>query len=363
MSKDEGLKKINLTVKIKEILSTMKEKEEIVLKRRCGLEGQKPQTLQAVGADLSLTRERIRQIEKRAFEKIRERRLIEQELPSLYSFLIRLFKQYGGLVDEQLIIQKTAQKIEQNEEPLFSSNIKFILRASGFSKLKKSLLLKPAWTNLRIIDQELCEEAVLKFKEILEKEGKPMPLDLLITCFKETDFYKKQKDNLSDNFLRGIVYSASLLMQVEDTNDWGLVSWPTINPKTIREWTYYVIKKYGQPIHFTKVGELIKKYSSYKDFNLKTVHNVLISDKRFVLVGNGIYALKEWGYEPGTVFDVMVKIFKKVGRPLTTTEITKLVLKERQVKPNTVLVNLQNKKAFKRIKRATYILIPSKNNL
>ncbi|MGB9680829.1 MAG: HTH domain-containing protein, partial [Minisyncoccia bacterium] len=131
---------------------------------------------------------------------------------------------------------------------------------------------------------------------------------------------------------------------------------PEINPKTIHEWTYYVVKNFGKPIHFTKISDLIKKESPKKEFNIKTIHNVLISDSRFVLVGNGLYALKEWGYEPGTVADVIVRIFKKEKRPLNTQEITEKVLKERIVKKNTILVNLQNRKLFKKVARATYQL-------
>jgi hypothetical protein len=40
------------------------------------------------------------------------------------------------------------------------------------------------------------------------------------------------------------------------------------------------------------------------------VHNELIRNKDFVLVGRGIYALKEWGYEPGTVSHVIEAILK-----------------------------------------------------
>jgi RNA polymerase primary sigma factor len=42
-----------------------------VLCRRFGLDGQAPQTLEEVGSDLGITRERVRQLESRALRELR----------------------------------------------------------------------------------------------------------------------------------------------------------------------------------------------------------------------------------------------------------------------------------------------------
>ena len=92
----------------------------------------------------------------------------------------------------------------------------------------------------------------------------------------------------------------------------------------------------------------------------QTVHNELIKDPRFVLVGRGLYALKEWGYEEGQVKDVILKILKEARKPLPKEEILAGVLKQRMVKENTVLLNLNNKKYFLKTPEGKYI---SKDNL
>ena len=55
---------------VREILSSLDDKEARVLKLRFGLEGKSPQTLQKIGNALHLTRERVRQIEQRAIRKL-----------------------------------------------------------------------------------------------------------------------------------------------------------------------------------------------------------------------------------------------------------------------------------------------------
>ena len=107
-------------------------------------------------------------------------------------------------------------------------------------------------------------------------------------------------------------------------------------------------------MHF---GEVAKKISSYfdKSANSATVHNELIKDGRFVLVGRGLYALSDWGYKYGTVRDIIKYIIKSEG-PSSKEDIVKKVLKERYVKENTILVNLQNRDYFKRSKEGKYLI-------
>ena len=128
---------------------------------------------------------------------------------------------------------------------------------------------------------------------------------------------------------------------------YGLKDWPEINPRGVKDKAYLVFKKLGKPLHFNEVAKLIEGALS------QTVHNELIKDPRFILVGRGIYALKEWGYTPGQVKDVIFKILKEDG-PLTQSEILERVLKQRLVKESTILLNLNNKKHFLRDTQGRY---------
>jgi len=80
--------------------------------------------------------------------------------------------------------------------------------------------------------------------------------------------------------------------------------------------------------------------------NPATIHNDLISDERFVLIGRGVYALNEWGYKSGVVSDVVQEILKKSAEPLTKEKIIEEVLKQRDVKANTVILALNKDERF-----------------
>jgi RNA polymerase sigma factor (sigma-70 family) len=57
--------------KIQEMVDDLDEKERSVIRMRFGFDGEDPRTLQEIGEALDLSRERIRQIEAKAKEKLR----------------------------------------------------------------------------------------------------------------------------------------------------------------------------------------------------------------------------------------------------------------------------------------------------
>ncbi|MGH7237493.1 MAG: hypothetical protein ACREGF_03080, partial [Candidatus Saccharimonadales bacterium] len=153
---------------------------------------------------------------------------------------------------------------------------------------------------------------------------------------------------------------ASTSKQIATLNGrWGLIKWPMVNPKNIRDKIYVILKENGQQMHFNEIAAAIKGSDfKRKDVTTQAIHNELIKDQRFVLVGRGIYGLKEWGFKKGTVSDIIADVLREAGQPLHRDEIVKRVLKSRFVKEPTILLNLQGKPQFKRVSRATYDLEP-----
>ena len=65
------------------MLSVLTEREQKILKMRFGLEDGKSHTLEEVGQEFSVTRERIRQIEAKALSKLRK----HKDAKKLYEYL------------------------------------------------------------------------------------------------------------------------------------------------------------------------------------------------------------------------------------------------------------------------------------
>jgi RNA polymerase primary sigma factor len=66
---------------LSEALTRLNPRMRLVIAKRFGLDGQPPQTLEQVGAELGVTRERVRQLESRALRELRS------QAPQLYLYL------------------------------------------------------------------------------------------------------------------------------------------------------------------------------------------------------------------------------------------------------------------------------------
>ena len=138
----------------------------------------------------------------------------------------------------------------------------------------------------------------------------------------------------------------------------GLIDWPEIKPRSVKDRAFLVFKKHQKPLHFREITLLIDQLDTTeirdKKTHPQTVHNELIKDVRFVLVGRGMYALGEWGYKPGTIADVITNVLKEKPHLASKDEIVNEVLAQRMVKKNTILIKLSNKKYFQRNAEGKY---------
>lgn len=164
----------------------------------------------------------------------------------------------------------------------------------------------------------------------IKKHGEPITIEVL---FEQLSGYETPSQ---------VQALASLSKSLANLKDmWGLIKWPTVNPKNIRDKIYVILADNEKPMQFSDIAEKIKESDfKRKDVTQQAIHNELIKDKRFVLIGRGIYALDNWGYKKGTVSDIIADVLKKAGEPLHRDEIVKRVLKSRQVKETTILLNL-----------------------
>jgi hypothetical protein len=331
----------------KSLLSHLDKKPRDILEQRFGLcsSGNPPKTLEAIGQGYGITRERVRQIEEDALARLRKSDGFSN-LGNVFNELKNKIDLLGGLVHEKEFLN-----LFSGDTPV-KYHIRFLLvLGDDFKHLKEDDDFHHRWT----IDQKRAEGIHESFRKLHRELS---PDDLLTEKEMFSRFVSHIKNTAGVNIDKDIIPPLIKISRLIDSNalgEWGHISSPAIRPRGVRDLAYLTMRRHGSPMHFRETAEAVSKIFS-RPVNAQTVHNELIKDNRFVLVGRGLYALKEWGYESGIVRDVIRKVLLSNG-PLSKEEIVKIVMKERYVKENTILINLQNSKYFKKNSSGAYIAI------
>ncbi len=331
---------------VKRLLGVLPERAQDIMEKRYGLgSNTRRLTLEAIGEEYGITRERVRQVESFSLNAISRSSIYKKEL-ALFDELKDLIKNCGSLVQENgFLCEVSSDKSVQN-------HIHFLLVVGdAFHKLKEDDYFHRRWTidrdlsekvhrALHALYKSLSEDEIISETEIITRLLKHLQEVVKVTADEEVarrwlDVSKKVKSN--------------------PLGDWGLADAPHIKMRGVRDYAYLVLRRAGAPMHFSAVAREIEKTFD-RSAHVATTHNELIKDKRFVLVGRGLYALRDWGYREGIVRDIIRSVLKRHG-PLDKERLIGEVLKERHVKPNTIVVNLQNKRYFKRTERGRYALV------
>lgn len=328
----------------KDILDTIeREREREIVSRRFGLFDRK-ETLEQIGELLGITRERVRQLEKAVVAKLKTQ-AENGQLPHLAE-VQDTFKKTIEDLGKVARIQDVSAALTSENSRLDQARIAFLAQlCPELAVIEDNDHFHHAVGLSVIHDEKKIKDHVNQIIDTIKKIGEPADIETVAAKTGHPDPKHVQA-------LAGVSKQLASL-----NNRWGLVKWPMVNPKNIRDKIYVILKEQGKHMHFNEIAEAIKGSDfKRKDVTTQAIHNELIKDKRFVLIGRGIYALKEWGYEKGTVADIIADVLRKAGEPLHRDEIVKRVLKSRYVKETTILLNLQGKPQFKRVAKATYEL-------
>lgn len=331
---------------VKRLLNSLPDRAQDVIIGRFGLnQDGEEMTLESIGKKYGITRERVRQIENYAINHIRKSEVYNKE-ESVFEELKDVIKQMGAVVGEDQLLNYLSK------DEVAQKHIHFLLVVgNNFEKIKEDPEFKHRWH----IDNTLAE----KIHEALRKLYSGLGDDEIIPEAEIISSFLEHLKDVSDEYKQDEILtrwlSISKNIAKNPLGEWGKSKSPNIKTKGVRDYAYLILRRHGSPIHFREVAKLIGEVFN-KKAHIATTHNELIKEPRFVLVGRGLYALKEWGYSTGVVKDVIREVLEKNG-PLSKEDILEKVLKERYVKQNTVMVNLQNPKYFKKNKQGLYTVI------
>jgi len=304
----------------KDLLKNLPQRTTDVIERRFGLKSGSRETLEAIGASYGITRERVRQIENEAFSKIKP--ALEKDA-NVKNQLKSVLSGFGGIKKEDDLLEVFGK---DKNHALF-----LLTSLSDFERTPEDNDFHACWS----VGKDAVVDAKKSVKATIAKLSK-----------------EKKTIKLTGSYL-----DISKKIQKGPDGKFGLSNWIEINPKGIKDRAYLVLRDEKEPVHFTQIAGKIEKlpFGSGK-VHTATVHNELIKDDRFVLVGRGLYALKEWGYQSGIVRDVITKTIQDAKKPLSKEEILAKVSQQRFVKENTIALNLQNRNYFLRNSQGNYTI-------
>lgn len=334
----------------KDILKALSSKEKDVIERRIWLRWEK-ETLQNIGDSFTpnITRERVRQIEDSGIKKI-WRVIKATELVKIQEYSKEILEEHGWLLTKEKLVNAIIKGFELNNN-MNSSILETIVQSDYDIVKSKPKLGTRTYFFLPKISKKSIDAIYKEAMAILKKRK---------DVIDKTSLYEMVKINLKNPNIKNI-FIDSILNVYEDIvfgeeTLIGLSKWKILNPKTLKDKAQYILRKEKIPMHFVSIANKITETMGEK-VKINTIHNELIRNSEFVLVGRWIYALKDWGiYKPGTVLDMIVDIMKKAGEPMATEDIIAKVLKVRKVKNTTIYMNLQNKKTIERVWRNYYKL-------
>ncbi|MDH5442598.1 MAG: HTH domain-containing protein [Candidatus Nomurabacteria bacterium] len=340
--------KIRLTFRpkqaTKKLLKGLKDRDQYVISNRFGLETGERRTLESIGQEYGITRERVRQIENYALNAIRKSESFE-EAQTIFEEIKTIITDMGGVVGEDSLLSEIGEdEISQNHIHLY------LVLGDQFTKQKENNHFKHRW----IVDNDTADkvhDALLAIRDELSKHDLVPESDILKRV---ADHLEGVADKYRNDEHAGRFLNLSKSLGKNPLGEWGRAESPAVRTRGIKDYAYLVMRRHGSPMHFREVAKSITETFDKKT-HVATTHNELIKDPRFVLVGRGLYGLGEWGYKEGVVRDVIKQLISEHG-PMNKDEIVDRVLKERYLKRNTILVNLMNNKHFKKTSDGKYDL-------
>lgn len=334
---------------IENLLTRLESRQKKILEKRFGVENGERQTLQSIGVYFGITRERVRQVEGQGIKKIKSLLAAKKIIfPEQAMFVKNYLDAVGGIRREDLFARDLKYLVSSSGEKwlnFFDWKLKFLFSfTDGIRFVEPDENFYGFWHS----NDEAREKALKTVKEFCH---------LCQSAGRQKIIVQKTHLNRIQSLTEIGYLALSKKFGLNVFGDFGLSSWPEIRPRIVGDKAYLVLKKYGRSLHFRELAAEINRLGfDAKKAHSQTVHNELIGDERFVLVGRGVYGLAEQGYLPGTAREVLIRILRQRG-PLSFPRIIQLVQKERFLRENTILLNLQNKHYFQKLPDNRYAFI------
>ncbi len=318
------------------------ERSRQVIRLRFGLDGGGQRTLQQVGDQLGLTRERIRQIEKRSLEKLKKGISVGL-IRALHIAIEKEIKTQGGLMSLAQIGECVAELTEIGEIDLDSVvSLLLSLQPDQFVQVKKN----KRW-GLKEAPLNLVQPVSKQLVQILQAVSAPLPQVDLIERLIQSKLYSEDKIQhlVSTRFIMACLSTDDRFEEIEG-NQWGLTRWRKRRTDEI----VMALRKLSKPSHFTEIAKVANEMLPPSQRASTRVYHAQLGNKPhlFAWVGPGTFGLVEWGLTRARFYvDIAEELLQKRGKPLTFEEIFPVINAEREASPSSIIFMLGTNRRFR----------------
>ncbi len=271
---------LTISEEIKNVFCEIDERQMYVLQQRLGLQDGQQRSLEVIGQELGLTRERVRQIEKKAKDRLNDHAEISL-LPQLTDVAIKSLYSVGCITTLQNWTEAIEQLYPAGEIHLpsvISWFVEFIGEIHTFKIADTQLFYidpvsRTILSNIQSQISEFWEEQKISDRSQLYQVIMPLLPE-------ELDNPEKAANVLID------VFCQEPLPDVFSSSKWKM-----------KDYAYYALHEAGKPLHFTEVSKRIKQLKpDWKAENTERAGQGLIDNHPDIIrSGSGIYGLREWG--------------------------------------------------------------------
>lgn len=333
------------------LLSFFPERSGIIARERFGILDGIEKTLEEIGRAHNITRERVRQIVDVILKRAKE--ILKREAGHvLIGRVIDTVKDRGGIMTMNDLVEILSDGTTAERKALAA-----LLPTFPGTKIGKETAKRKMVIMAEDFDLPNWEKQITILVRLLQGTNEVQSLENLYALFMKESGCADLTKEIFESLL-----TPSIEIEKNAFGRYGLSHWSAVRPRGTRERAHLILQVIKKPLHFREIARLIDEHGLYKSgkkTHPQTVHNELIKDKRFVLVGRGTYALSDWGFRPGTVREVLKSILKEHDKPMTRDDLLKAVMKARQVKRSTVIINLNS--FFTKVGKNIYSLTDDKS--
>ncbi len=267
---------------LEESLTSLPDRSKSIIRQRFGIDDNEAKTLDAIGKENNITRERVRQLVNVSIYQINESKSKDYE--RVQKIITDYIDSVGGIIFQERLLRYMSNNYSVN-----AGICNFYIHASeyvnsiqnnskkpfSFAVFKKDFDFKK-WNYVHDIVEKMLikNDSVISFKD-LKKE------------------INNEVGDLSSDRIKEYLYISRSVMN-NPFDEWGFKNWGEINPRGVRDKVFLVLKHTDKTMHFREIAKAIDECGlsgHNKSTHPQTVHNELIKDERFVLVGRGAYEL------------------------------------------------------------------------